>query len=297
MRSAFLQLHMAVFLAGVTGVLGKLISLNEALLVWYRLLLTVIALWCIFLALKKVKRIAFREMVRLTGIGGLVAMHWVAFYGSIKFSNVSISLVCLSLIGFFSSILEPLMLKTKFAIQEVLLGLISVAGVSLVFHFDLHYRTGLVFGIISALFASLFTILNKQALTTHDPINLTVYELTGGALVMTLILPLYLAAFSVPFAVPTAMDWIWLLFLALACTVLAYILQLNALVKISSFTVNLTYNLEPFYGILLAFFLFHENKDLSSGFYYGFALIMLAVLLQMLRVYRTHRSATRLHLE
>ena len=284
MRSAFIQLHIAVFLAGITGILGRLINLNESLIVWYRLLITVIILWLMFVFRKNKITIGFKEFWPVAAVGALVALHWVAFYGSIKFANVSIALVCFSTLGFFSALLEPIIFKRKVNWAELGLGLLSIGGVALIFHFDTRYKTGIFFGIVCALLASLFTIFNKKLLAKHEPSTITLYELSGGFLALTLLLPLYFNWFSLSFEMPTALDWLWLFILSIFCTVFAFILQLNALRKISPFTVNLTYNLEPVYGILLAFAIFQENKYLTSGFYYGLALIAVAVILQMLRV-------------
>ena len=284
MRSAFIQLHIAVFLAGITGILGRLINLNESLIVWYRLLMTVIILWLMFAFRKNKTTIGFREFWPVAAVGAIVALHWVAFYGSIKFANVSIALVCFSTIGFFSALLEPIFFKRKINWIELGLGLLSIGGVALIFHFDTRYKTGIFFGIVCAFLASLFTIFNKKLLAKHEPSTITLYELSGGFLALTLLLPLYFKWFALSFEMPSALDWLWLMILAVFCTVFAFILQLNALRKISPFTVNLTYNLEPVYGILLAFAIFQENKYLTSGFYYGLLLIAVAVVLQMMRV-------------
>jgi len=228
--------------------------------------------------------IGFKEFWPVAAVGALVALHWVAFYGSIKFANVSIALVCFSTLGFFSAILEPVLLSKKVNWSELGLGILSIAGVALIFHFDTRYKIGIFFGIICALLASLFTILNKKLLAKHEPSTITLYELSGGFLALTLLLPFYFKWFNLSFEIPTVLDWLWLFILSIFCTVIAFMLQLNALRKISPFTVNLTYNLEPVYGILLAFAIFQENKYLTSGFYYGLALIAIAVILQMLRV-------------
>src|SRR5882762_11169753 len=142
MKKAFIQLHIAVLLAGLTGVLGKLISLNEGLLVWYRLLLTAPSLWLLALLRKQDVRIARRDVWRIFGIGGIAALHWVAFYGSIKYSNVSVSLLCFSAIGFFTALIEPLVFRHRVDWVELFLGLIVIAGIFLIFRVDPRYKTG-----------------------------------------------------------------------------------------------------------------------------------------------------------
>lgn len=296
MKKAFIQLHIAVLLAGFTGILGKLISLNEGLLVWYRLLLTAPSLWLLAWWRQQDIRIALRDVWRIVGIGGIAALHWVAFYGSIKYSNVSVSLLCFSSIGFFTALIEPLVLRHKVDGVELLLGLLVIAGIFFIFRVDPHFKTGIIIGLISALLGSLFPVLNKRILQRVSAENVTLYELSGGFLVLTLLMPLYLWLFPAPSLTPGWQDWGWLLVLAWACTVLAFNLSMSALQRISAFTVNLSYNLEPVYGILLAFLLFREDKHMNAGFYIGFFLIVLSIGLQMLRLWRKQakkRSGSR----
>lgn len=290
MKQALLRLHISVFLAGFTGVLGKLILLNEGLLVWYRIMITVVTLFVILAAKKKMVRISAGYVWKLFGVGMLIALHWVCFYGSIKMANVSIGLVCFAAVGLFTALLEPLAVNKPFSIQEILLGLISLLGICLIFHFDARYRAGILTGLLSALLAALFSVLNKKYVNVAPAQTVMLYELSGGLLVLTLLMPLYLRYFPTAYIFPTLRDWLWLLVLAWLCTVLAMDLMLQALRKVSAFTQNLTLNLEPVYGILLAFVLFNENEKLGPSFYTGFGLIALSVVLQMLRVIRRKRA-------
>lgn len=289
MRKAFLQLHGAVLLAGFTGILGRLITLNEGLLVWYRLLLTSLTLWVLFYFQKKLQRISLTAILKITGVGAIAALHWVTFYGSIKYSNVSVALVCFSAIGFFTAIFEPLITRSKFNAREMLLGLIAIAGISFIFHFDAQYKTGIIIGLISALLGSLFPVMNRQLLQKHSTETVTVYELSGGCLFLTLLMPIYLQYAPADHIIPTLSDFGWLLVLAWLCTVWAFHLSMNALRKISAFTVNLTYNLEPIYGIALAFTVYREDKLLNDSFYIGLLLIVISVMLQTWLFYRTHK--------
>lgn len=291
MRKAFIQLHLAVFLAGFTGVLGRLITLNEALLVWYRLLITVVTLWVLYFFQQKLHRISWAGIARISGVGVVVALHWVSFYASIKYANVSVALVCFSAIGFFTAILEPLMIRKPFNRNELLLGLMVIAGIYLIFHFDPQYKTGIIMGIISALLASLFPVFNRVLVQQYKPETVTLYQLSGGFLFLTLLVPVYLQVVPAGYLVPTVTDAGWLLVLAWFCTVLAFNLSMNALKKISAFTVNLTYNLEPLYGIALAFIIYREDKYLSGSFYLGLLLIVLSVFLQTWFVYRGRKKA------
>ncbi len=291
MKKAFIQLHIAVFLAGITGILGKLITLNEGLLVWYRLLITAITLWIIEAFRKKNNKISAKDALKIFGVGAVAATHWVTFYGSIKYANVSIALVCFSAVGFFTAILEPLIFRKKINMRELLLGLLVIIGIYFIFHFDPGYKTGIIIGLISALLASVFPIFNKILLQKISPETVTVYELSGGFLFLTLMLPFYLKLSPAQYIFPTPNDWFWLLILSWLCTVVAFNLSMNALKKISAFTVNLTYNLEPVYGILLAFIVLKENKYLNNGFYIGFALIIFAIVLQMISLYNTRKKS------
>jgi len=284
LKKAFIQLHIAVLLAGLTGVLGKLISLNEGLLVWYRLLLTAPSLWLLALLRRQAIRIDPRDVWRIIGIGGIAALHWVAFYGSIKYSNVSVGLLCFSAIGFFTALIEPLVLGHRVDVVELFLGVLVIAGIFFIFQVDPHFKTGIIIGLVSALLGSLFPVLNKRILTRVSPENVTLYELSGGFLVLTALMPLYLWLFPAPSLLPGWQDLGWLLVLAWACTVLAFNLSMSALQRISAFTVNLCYNLEPVYGIFLAFVLFREDKYLNGRFYLGFFLILLSIVLQTVRL-------------
>ena len=290
MRKAFLQLHAAVLLAGFTGILGRLITLNEGLLVWYRLLFSAVTLWLLFFLTKKIRKISLKDCFQIFGVGLLAALHWVTFYGSIKYSNVSVALVCFSSIGFFTAIFEPLILRIKMDVRELFLGLMVMGGIYIIFHFDPQYKIGIIVGIISAFLGCLFPIMNRIFLRKHSTETVTLYELTGGFLSLSIMLPFYLQLFPADHNIPTTNDFLWLLVLSWFCTVLAFQLFMNALKKISAFTANLTYNLEPVYGILLAFAVYQENKDLGSSFYAGLAIIILAVVLQTVNVYVKHKA-------
>lgn len=292
MRKAFIQLHIAVLLAGLTGVLGKLINLNEGLLVWYRLMLTALALWLLALLRRPSFRIQRKDMVRIFGVGAIAALHWVAFYGSIKYSNVSVGLLCFSSVGFFTALIEPLVFRHRVDWVELFLGLMVIAGIFLIFQVDPHYKTGIIIGLVSSLLGSLFPVLNKRILEKVPATTVTLYELTGGFLFLSMLLPVYLRFSPTVKMLPDLQDWLWLLVLSLACTVLAFNLSMYALKRLSAFTVNLSYNLEPVYGILLAFVLFREDKYLQGGFYIGFSLIILSIGLQMIRLWRRQAKKT-----
>ena len=290
MRKAFFQLHTAVFLAGFSGILGRLITLNEALLVWYRLLITVVTLWFLYYLQKKIQRISWNGLLKVFGVGVIAALHWVTFYASIKIANVSVALVCFSAIGFFTAIMEPVILKQRVNFAEVLLGILTIAGIYLIFHFDPRFKTGIIIGIISAFLGCLFPIFNRKLLRSMRTETVTLYELTGGFLFLSIIIPFYLDWFPSDQIVPGWSDFAWLLILSWVCTVIAFNLSMKALQKISAFTVNLTYNLEPLYGILMAFIIFREHQSLESSFYWGLSLIVISVMIQTLLIYLTRTT-------
>lgn len=290
MKKAFIQLHISVFLAGFTGILGKLITLNEGLLVWYRLLITSVTLFVLFRLQGTFKKLPWKDILPIGATGVVVAAHWLFFYGSIKYSNVSIGVICFSMTSLFTAIFDPLINRRRFDVAEMLLSLLTLAGILLIFHFDTQYRTGIILGIISAMFAALFTVFNKRLIKRFDTSTITFYELSVGFVVLSLFLPFYLHRFPVATILPSGMDLLYLLILAWFCTVLMYLLSMNALKKISPFTVNLCFNLEPVYSILMAFVLFQENKLLNNAFYAGLSCIMLSVGLQMLRVAKGRTS-------
>ncbi|HMO60502.1 MAG TPA: DMT family transporter [Ferruginibacter sp.] len=289
MKKAFLQLHTAVFLAGFTAILGKLIGLSEGLLVWYRMLIAVVTLLLIQQYRKGIQQLPATETLRLLAVGGVIAIHWVAFYGSLKYGNISIAVVCISGSGFFTAFFDPLISRKALQWQEVVLGALAIAGIYIIFDFHPQYKTGILFGIVSAIGSSLFPIFNKQLVSRHNAGTLTLYEMAGGLLLLTILIPIYHRFFPPTQLLPTLTDWWWLLVLALVCTVYCFYLQLNALRHISPFTANLAYNLEPVYGILLAFVIFKENKDFNRHFYLGVALILLSVALQTSRVWLKNR--------
>jgi len=293
MRKAFIQLHIAVFLAGFTAILGKLIGLNEGLLVWYRLLITVVTLACLLYFKRQLQLIPLRDLFKIFGVGVIVALHWVTFYGSVKYGNVSIAVVCFSATGFFTAFFEPIIFRRRIVFIEILLGLLAILGIYIIFDFHPQYKTGIIFGVISAVGSSLFPIFNKKLLSRFSPATLTLYELGGGLLALTFLVPVYLLQFPADYYFPTATDWAWLLLLAIVCTVLCFDLQLNALKKISPFTANIAYNMEPVYGIILAFIIFRENKLLDIHFYIGVLLIILSVVLQTGRVWLGNRVLKR----
>ncbi len=278
-RKGFIQLHLSVLLAGFTGLFGRLITLNEVDIVWYRMLFTT----CILLVFTGLPRVGWRKFLQLCGCGGLLGLHWILFYGSIKASNVSIGVICFSLIGFFTALFEPLLSGRRLSWAELLLSLITVAGVLCIFSLDARYRYGIGIGVVSSAVCALYAICNKKASVGVRSRTVLMYQMAGGLVVVSLIAPLYLWLFPAGGSVvviPEGANLWFMLCHALFCTVGMYLLQIQALKRLSAFTVNLTYNLEPCYTIALAFLIFGEGREINFSFYLGIALIVLSVVLQ-----------------
>lgn len=290
MKKAFFQLHIAVFLAGFTGVLGKVIELNEGMIVWWRLLFTVVTMAVLFIVFKKLRKIPLKDILKICGVGLVAALHWLTFYGAIKWSNVSVALICFSSISFFTAIFEPLLFKRKLNQTELLLGLLTIAGIYIIFHFDDRYKAGIIAGVISAILAAIFPIFNRQFLQRINVETMLLWQQIGGFITLSAILPFYFQLFPSRNFIPGWQDVIWLLVLAWVCSVFAFQLTAHALKRLSAFTVNLTYNLEPVYGILIAFIVFKENQQLGRWFYYGFAVIIAVLVIHVFILIRQERK-------
>lgn len=291
MKEYFLKLHLSVIIAGFTGVFGRLISLHEFPLTFLRVLFACIVIWLITFIRSDRMMPQRRHIPSLLFVGGLLGMHWLFFYASIKASNVSVGVVCYSLVGFYSAVLEPLINRHRFSARELLLSLITLAGVVLIFGFDIQFRTGIILGAVSSLLASLFTIYNKRVgdLTQYPAPLMLRWELAGALAVLTAAIPFYFGFYEIAPAVPTFADLCWLLVLASFCTVGLQLLQIQVLKKVSAFTVNLTYNLEPVYSILLAIIFFNESAEMTPAFLTGLSMIILSVALQTISTYRSRQ--------
>lgn len=284
-------MHIAVFLWGFTGVLGRVISLDAIPLVWYRLFITIISLWVLYFFINKIRKVSLPSALTIGGIGFILALHWVFFYGSIKYANVTIALTCLSTTALISSLLEPLILKKAFDPFEIVLGLFAIAGIIIIYNTHLKFSTGIVIGLISAILTVLASVLNKGIVDKYEPEQITLYQLTGGFAGLSILFPVILFLFPSTQLIPTASDWVWLFILSWVCTIFTFFLYIRCLKKLSAFTVNLTLTLEPVYGIVLAFIFYKENKDLSEWFYFGFGLIIFAVLFHTWRLIKLKQKA------
>lgn len=281
---AYLYLHFCVFVWGFTAILGKLISLTALPLVWWRVLICSLTLWFI-LSRPMVRALSKRMFWRLMGIGSLVGLHWVCFYGAIKLSNASVAVATMATTTFFSALTEPFLLGQRVKWYELLLGILILPGIVLVVgSIDWTMRMGFAVGIVGAFLAAVFTALNKQVIDggmpgepVPAPLVMSFVELFGGLAVTSLVLPVWWAAGQPVLLQPAGWDWVWLLVLAWVCTLLPYVLTLIALRHISAFAANLTINLEPVYGVILAGLIFREDQELTPYFYVGVLIIIAAV--------------------
>ncbi|WP_426583168.1 DMT family transporter [Mucilaginibacter sp. R-33] len=280
MKKTLILLHIAVILAGFTGVFGKLISLNEYLLTCYRTLFSFLFLVVIVWIKKPQFNYSWSNIRKMGNAGLLIAFHWVFFYASIKYSNVSVGVVCYCLTSFFTAFLAPLVNKKPFNITELLLSMLTLAGIGLIFHFDTSFRTGIILGVISSFLASLYTIFNERLVKKYDATVMNLYQMLAGSVALILASPIYLYFFPSKTILPGTLDIIYLVLLSLFCTVGLYVMVAEVLKKMSAFTVNLTFNLEPVYSILLAMILFNESRQLNVSFYAGLLMIIISVVLQ-----------------
>src|SRR3569833_2031764 len=291
MKKAFILLHLAVLLAGFTGVFGRQITLNAALISWYRLMFSGILLLVILAATGKLEKTSLKNIGRIAFAGAFLGLHWVFFYASIKYANISVGVVCFSLTSFFTAIFAPLLNRTKFSVAELLLSALTLCGIGLIFGLDATYRTGIILGIISSVLVAFYTVFNGRIAKEFKSETITLYTMLGGFLGVSVVLPISLYLFPAAAFLPSAPDVAYLLVLALVCTVLLYLMVTQALRHIPAFTVILSFCLEPLYFILLAIWLFKENRELSVPFYFGLGLIVLSVVLLMFRVDAQHKKS------
>ena len=279
-------LHTAVFLAGWTGIFGRLISLSGLPLVWYRIMVSVVSLVAVLALMKRLHRTGWKAMAMIAGCGAILSCHWVAFYASIQASNVSIGVACIATTCFFTTLFDPLINRKKVSWMEVLISFIAISGVLLIFSLDVRYRLGIALGLLAAALYSVFSILNINVAekTGEDSATMLLYELIGGVLFLSLLVPVYKLLFPAESIALNARDGLWLLLLGSVFTILPFLFQLQALRSLSAFTVNLTYNLEPVYSMAIAALLFGEYREVGVSFWLGILLIMVSVLIQTWRI-------------
>ena len=288
-------LHVAVFLAGWTGIFGRLVSLDGLPLVWYRMMTSVVVLAAVLGFMRKLHNTPMRAVLKIGGCGILLALHWVAFFASIQASNVSIGVACVATSCFFTTLFEPLVNRKRIQWKNILLSFIAIAGILFIFSVDVRFRLGIVLGLLCAALYSLFAILNVNIAneTKEDSATMLLYELAGGVAFLTLCIPVFRAIYPTESVVPVGNDLLSLLLLGSVFTVIPFLFQLQALRKLSAFTVNMAYNLEPLYSIAVAAVLFGELQEVGFSFWVGICLIVLSVVLQTYSVVRAKDEGKR----
>src|SRR5690554_244663 len=281
--TARVQIHFYVLLRGFTAILGKLISLGALPLVWWRMLIVAAALALVPRVWRALRALPLRLVAAYSGIGVLVALHWLTFYGAVKLANASVAATCMALATALVAIVEPRLADSRFSPKDLALGIAIVPGVALVVGgVPDAMRIGIVVGVLSAVFVAIFGTLNKRLVARADPLAVTALELGSGVVALTVLAPLLALVFpgfdESPFVVPDARDLLLLSTLALVCTLLPFALSLVALRHISAFSAQLAVNLEPVYAILLAIPLLGEQRELDAMFYVGVAIVLAAVL-------------------
>ncbi|MDQ3495086.1 MAG: DMT family transporter [Pseudomonadota bacterium] len=284
---AYWQIHLCVVLWGFTAILGKLITMPALPLVWWRMGLVVLVLALVPRVWRGLREMPARLLLAYAGVGVLVALHWLTFYGAIKLANASVAATCMALATVFTALVEPKLARRRFSRRELALGLAVLPGVALVVGgIPEAMRIGVAVGALSALFVALFASLNKRLVERADPLTVTALELGAGTLALTLlapVMPLLFPAFAgALFVLPSAHDAGYLLLLAFACTLFPFALSLVALRHMSAFAAQLAVNLEPVYAIVLAIVLLAEQHELTPRFYLGVAVILAAVLVHPL---------------
>ncbi len=274
----YLHLHVLVFIAGFTAILGELISIGAAALVWYRMLIAGVLMF-LFIKVRAIPiKIDFKTKMKFLLAGIIIALHWITFFEAIRQSNVSITLAMFSTGAFFASFIEPLIFKRRLIWYEMVFGIIVIIGVYLITQSELRYINGILLGILSAFLSTLFAVINGQLIKQHEATVISFYEFISGVVFLTLFIVIFQGGFSSEFFKLSAEDWIYLLILASICTAYAFIGSVKVMRFISPYTVILTYNLEPLYGIILAVLLFPETEIMSSEFYYGAFLVLTTVM-------------------
>jgi len=277
-KKNLLILHLTVLVWGFTGVLGKVISIDAVPLVWYRVLIATVTLFAWFLATKKNIAVTKKQFYQFFATGALVAIHWIFFFHAIKVSTVSVTLVCLSSFTLFTAILEPLIKKLPLQPGDIFVGLLIILGIYLIFKFESQYTLGIIFGLLAAVASSLFSIINSTLVQKSEPAIIGFYELVGALFWITLYRLYNGSLINTHFNLSTK-DWVYVAILGTVCTSVAYVAGVSVMRTLSAFRVALITNLEPVYGVLLAFVFFQTTEQMTGGFYAGAVIILGSIFL------------------
>jgi drug/metabolite transporter (DMT)-like permease len=274
----YIHLHFLVLIWGFTAILGALISIDAIPLVWYRMLIAVIIVFIYFLIKKKPIKISFKLLIKLFIGGVIIAVHWITFFSAIKVANVSVALVSMSTGALFTSLIEPLFFKRKLDFLELFFGLLVISGLYIIFNVETDYTLGIIYALISSFLSALFTVLNGLYIKQHDAEIISFYQLFFGVVFITAFV-FFTTGFSFEDYSLTTNDIIYLFILSSICTAYAFIVSVKLMKYLTPYTVMLTINLEPIYGIILAVLIFGEKEKMSPQFYMGAAIIFITVVI------------------
>lgn len=277
----YFKLHFLVFLWGFTAILGLLISIPAVEIVFYRTLLAALGLAALILFTNNSFHVSQHDLIKIIGTGFIVGIHWITFFASAKVSNASVSLVGFATGSLWTAFLEPLMGRKKIKGYEVILGLLVIVGLYIIFSFDFKYPLGLTLGMASGFTMAIFSVFNSRFVKKTHPYTITLYEMIGAFMCTALFLPIYKSTWAINqelHLLPTGLDWVYICILSFVCSVYAYSAGIELLKRLSVFFVQLTLNLEPLYGIIMAVIIFGERERMQVEFYIGTAIILLSVI-------------------
>ena len=277
----YLHLHFLVFIAGFTAILGELITNSSESIVWHRMAIASILAFFVLILRKNTLIISFSKLKKYSFQGLIIALHWITFFEAIKQSNISITLAMFSTAAFFTSILEPIFYNRNIKFSEIFLGFSVIAGIFLIFNSEIKYLSGIFLGIISALLASFFSVFNGILVKEDNAVRISFYEFFTGVIFITFFLFLRNDVESLLIQNIFSLNYLYIFVLGSICTAYAFIASVYLLKYISPFSMVLTYNLEPIYGIILAVCIFGSNEIMTFEFYIGFFLILSSILINM----------------
>ena len=286
---SLIHFHFIVFVFGFTAILGSLISIDSLSLVWYRMLIAFLFLIVFAFVFKRSIKVSNKLLFKLLICGALISLHWITFFKAIKVSNVSITLSVLSLGAFLTSIMEPLFYKRKIIPYEVVLGFFVVIGTSLIFKSQYYYIEGMFYALISVFLSVIFGLINGKLIEEASSLVISIYELLGGVILITVIL-FFIGDFNMSLFDISKTDLFWLMILGTICTAYAFVISVEVLKHLTPYSLMISINMEPVYGIILAIIILNENNQLSLDFYIGFIVIFLSVILNGIIKLRKNKS-------
>ena len=278
----YLVLHFIVMIWGFTAILGLLISLPSLELVFYRTLIATFGVLVVMLVRKKSISVPLPELLKIAGVGVLISLHWIFFFWSARVSTASVCLAGMATTSLWTAFVEPMVNRTKVKWYEVALGLLVISGLLVIFQFESGYWLGLAMALVSAFLGALFSVLNGRLTMRHTPYQITLFEMGAACLFALLFMPIYAKFLTEGNPIQWAwkdLDWLWLLLLGGVCTVYAFSVSVDLMKRLPVFSINLTINLEPVYGILLAVLIFGEKEKMTPQFYLGTLIILVSVLI------------------